>query len=181
MKYLVILFILLQNFVSIGQTTTKKTINIDPKLSFQNYEHFTRLTLSSPDSPAEYITDFDFEWGYEYKLSVFETKLEEELSDGTQYDFVLDKIISKTKMPDSTEFKLFLEANRYYYELPEDEQDMNAAFVPLEDGVYRYMDAVEIEVPKDLQEAFNLIIDDNKPRQGRFQYVNGKRIRLIGF
>lgn len=35
-----------------------------------NYEHYKRLVLNSPDSESEYITDFDFEWGYNYILKV---------------------------------------------------------------------------------------------------------------
>ena len=40
----------------------------------QNYEHFKRLVLDSPDSEAEYIKGFDFNWGYTYTLKVKEKK-----------------------------------------------------------------------------------------------------------
>jgi hypothetical protein len=43
-------------------------------MSFQNYEHFNRLTFSSPDANVKYISDFEFEWGYTYTLNVKETE-----------------------------------------------------------------------------------------------------------
>ena len=63
----------------------------------QNYEHFKRLVLDSPDSEAEYIDGFDFEWGYYYTLKVKEKKVGP-LSDGTRYDYFLLKVISKEKV-----------------------------------------------------------------------------------
>ena len=69
-----------------------KFITIDPYLSFQNYEHFKRLTLSSPDSNAEFVEGFDFQWGYTYNLKVKQTKLDQTLSDGTQFRYSLEKI-----------------------------------------------------------------------------------------
>ena len=43
-------------------------------MGHQNYEHFKRLVLDSPDSEAEYIKGFDFNWGYTYTLKVKEKK-----------------------------------------------------------------------------------------------------------
>ena len=51
--------------------------------------------LDSPDSEAEYIKGFDFEWGYAYKLKVKETKIGP-LSDGTNFEYSLVKL-SKRK------------------------------------------------------------------------------------
>jgi hypothetical protein len=102
-------------FISIslfGQTVSDRTITIDPNLSFQNYEHFKILSLNSPDSPIEYLYGFNFEWGYTYKVSVRETKLKSHLSDGLQYEYVLNHVISKTKVPYTTQFKLFLDQSR---------------------------------------------------------------------
>ena len=56
-----------------AQTTRKKTITIASHLSFQNYEHFKRLVLKSPDSAVEYLEEFNFEWGYTYQIEVKET------------------------------------------------------------------------------------------------------------
>jgi hypothetical protein len=56
------------------QKTKERTISIEPYLSFQNYEHFKRLTLKSPDSEIESLEGFKFDWGYNYKIRVNETK-----------------------------------------------------------------------------------------------------------
>ena len=47
-----------------GQQAVIKEIKIEPHMYTQNYEHFKRLVIDSPDSKAEYIDGFNFEWGY---------------------------------------------------------------------------------------------------------------------
>ena len=44
-----------------GQETIIKEINIKPYMYTQNYEHFKRLVLDSPNSEAEHVDGFDFE------------------------------------------------------------------------------------------------------------------------
>lgn len=158
-----------------------KTITINPSLSFQNYEHYNRLTLDSPDSHIEFLNDFEFEWGYVYKISVKETKLKETLSDGTQYDYSFDKIISKTKVPDSAQFRLFIDPNRYHYKLDSSEQEMNITLKKLDDNTYLYFDKVEIEVPEHLKDKFNKLILEGSSKLGYFNYLSAKRIKLVGF
>lgn len=181
MKFYVtsVLFILF--FSTNAQTSKNKTITINPYLSFQNYEHFKRLTLSATDSDIEYLEGFDFEWGYEYKLNVTETKLSETLSDGTRFEYKLNHIVSKTKMADSSEFKLFIDPTRYYYELEESEQAMNTTLKVLNDSTYLYFDQVEIEVPDNLKTQFDKIVRSQETRVGYFMYINEKRIRLLRF
>ena len=162
-----------------GQARSDKVITIHPYLSFQNYEHFKRLTLSSDDSPAEYIEGFDFEWGYCYSLSLKETTLNSTLSDGTQYEYSLNTILSKTKAPDSTLFKLYLDSDRYYYEVDSSEIDQNATLKQLNDSVYMYFDEVEIEVPGHLKDEFNKLVLGEFKRLGFFIYINEKRIGLV--
>ncbi len=174
-----ILFIFLVSFKP--QKTKNKIITIDPHLSFQNYEHFKRLTLSSPDSHIEYLNGFDFKWGYSYKIGVTETKLDEAYSDGTQYEYKLNRIVSETKMPDSSQFTLFLDSDKYYYELDSSEQHMNATFKEINDSTYLYFEKVEIEVPNKLKSQFKEIVSGEKTRIGHFTYVNEKRIRLVRF
>ena len=53
-----------------SQKVLYKTITIKPFMYTQNYEHFKRLVLDSPNSEAEYVDGFDFEWGYYYTLRV---------------------------------------------------------------------------------------------------------------
>ena len=65
-----------------GQQTIIKEIKIKPDKYTQNYEHFKRLILDSPNSEASYVDGFDFEWGYFYTLKVKEIYLAE-FPDGT--------------------------------------------------------------------------------------------------
>ena len=102
-----------------GQSTTVKTITIEPYMSKENYEHFKRLVLESSDSKVNYINGFDFEWGYYYTLKVEENYLGQ-MSEGTNYEYSLIKIISKEKVNDTLVFQLFIDPLRYYQILEED-------------------------------------------------------------
>jgi predicted ATPase len=178
MKLFLIAVITFISIGSFGQTISNKTFTIGPNLSFQNYEHFKRLTLNSP---IEYVDGFNFEWGYIYKLNVKETKLSSTLSDGTQYDYALNHIISKTKVPDTTQFRLFLTQSRYYHQVDSSEQLINNILKPINDSTYIYFEKVEIEVPDNLKTLFNQIVEGKKSRSGYFIFINKKRIRLIHF
>ena len=145
----------------------------------QNYEHFKRLVLDSPDSEAEYIDGFDFEWGYYYTLKVKEKKVGS-LSDGTRYDYSLLKVISKEKVADTVIFKMSIDPLRYYHKLEEDNID-NYTLKQLNDSTYLYMDKVEIEIPYKLQDFFNKKIDNEFDFRGDFKFVNGRRIRLVSY
>ena len=179
MKFYLTCILLIVFMQSNAQSTTDKIITISPNLSFQNYEHYKRLTLSSTDSHIEYLNGFDFEWGYLYKLNVTETKLGVTLSDGTQYEYRFNHVVSKTKMADSSQFKLFIDPSRYYYKLDSSEQSMNITLKELNDSTYLYFDKVEIEVPHHLKTQFNKIVSGERSRLGHFIYINEKRIRLL--
>ena len=145
----------------------------------QNYEHFKRLVLDSPDSEAEYIDRFDFEWGYYYTLKVKEKNIGP-LSDGTRYDYTLLKVISKEKVPDSMIFKMSIDPLRYYSKLEENDI-ANYTLSQFNDSTYLYMDKVEIEIPNNLQEFFRKKIDNEVGFRGNFKFVNERRIRLVSF
>ena len=80
MKVFLVFLTIIFNSNLLSQTIEDKTISIGFSLSFQNYEHYKRLILDSPDSHIEYLGGFNFESGYNYKLIVKETKLETTLS-----------------------------------------------------------------------------------------------------
>lgn len=164
-----------------SQDINLKTISINPYLVFQNYEHFKRLSLSSPDSNAEYIKGFDFEWGFAYKLKVKEVKLDPSLSDGTTFEYELIRIISKTKVHGDVQFSLFLDINRYYNEADSADMLANRTFEQIDEHRFLYFDKVEIEVPENLMEDFKSIVEGKKPRIGTFVYVDEKTIRLMEF
>ena len=162
-----------------GQNVFNKTITIEPHMYTQNYEHFKRLVLDSPDSEAEYITGFDFEWGYSYTLKV-KVKYLGQLSDGTRYDYSLLSVKSKVKVPDSITFNMTIDPLRYYDKIQEDEI-ANYTLNQLSDSTYIYMDKVEIEVSAELRESFKKKIDNEVVIRGSFTFVNGRRIRLVRF
>lgn len=178
MRITIFLLSLFSISIAAAQTISTKTITVEPNLSFQNYEHFKRLVLDSPDSDTEHIAGFEFDWGYRYKLEVKETKLTSSLSDGTQFEYELISILEKTKVPNTTTFKLFIEPNRYYYQLAQNDTS-NSTLNQLNDSLYLYFEKVEIVVPTNLQVPFEKTISSGKGRQGTFQYLNNKRIRLI--
>ena len=159
-----------------GQQIAYKTITVEPHMYTQNYEHFNRLVLRSPDSQAEFIDGFDFEWGYYYTLKVKEEKIGP-LSDGTMYDYSLLKIISKKPAPDSMQFIMYIDPLFYYHKSEESLVTLSA----INDSIYLYMEKVEIEIPFKLNENFHKKIDNDKGFRGSFKFVNSKRIRLVNF
>lgn len=176
---IVILFILFCFSSALyGQVVKRKTVTIHPNKSFQNYEHFKRLTLSSPDSSVEYISGFEFEWGYTYQLLLKETELLP-LSDGTRLRHELVKVISKTKVPDSTQFRLFLDVNLYYYQVDSSEIETSKTLIQKNDSTYLYFEEVEIIVPTHLTTQFKSIVDGATKKVGTFEFMDEKRIRLV--
>jgi hypothetical protein len=177
MKKLYIIFFCIPIFV-LGQQAVVKEIKIETYMYTQNYEHFKRLVFQSPDSEAEYIDGFNFEWGYYYTLRVKELDIGE-LSDGTRYEYSLLKVISKEKVSDTVIFRMFIDPLRYYHKLEEDGIS-NYTLSQLNDSTYLYMDNIEIEIPQKFLEYFRKKIDNEIGFRGNFKFVNGRRIRLVG-
>ena len=159
-----------------GQQTIIKEIKIKPYMYTQNYEHFKRLVLDSPNSEAEYVDGFDFEWGYFYTLKVKEIYLGE-LPDGTNHEYSLLKVISKEKVSDTVIFRMSIDPLKYYHKL--EEGISNYTLSQLNDSTYLYMDQVEIEIPQNFLESFKKKQDDEINFRGDFKFVNGKRVKLV--
>ena len=145
----------------------------------QNYEHFKRLILDSPNSEAAYVDGFDFEWGYFYTLKVIENYLGE-LPDGTNYEYSLLKVISKEKVSDTFIFRMSIDPLRYYHKL-EERNISNYTLSQLNDSTFLYMDQVEIEIPQNFLETFRKKKNNEINFRGDFKFINGKRIRLLRF
>jgi len=160
-----------------GQQTKIKEIKIKPYMYTQNYEHFKRLVLDSPNSEAEYVDGFDFEWGYFYTLKVKEIYLGE-LPDGTNYEYSLLKVISKEKVSDTVIFSMSIDPLKYYHKL-EEKNISNYTLSQLNDSIYLYMDQVELEIPQNFLESFKKKKEDEINFRGDFKFVNGKRVRLV--
>ena len=162
-----------------AQTFTIKNINVKPHMVHQNYEHFKRLVLDSPDSEAEYIKGFDFEWGYAYKLKVKETKIGP-LSDGTNFEYSLVKIVKKEKVSDTINFLLVIDPLVRYTKLDEDGIE-NFSLKKADTYEYLYMDEVYIEVPENLNQKFLDLVEKEMSFLAKFNYISSKKIRLISF
>ena len=162
-----------------GQQVVIKEIKLKPYMYTQNYEHFKRLVLDSPDSEVEYVDGFDFEWGYFYTLKVKEIYIGE-LSDGTRYEYSLLKVISKEKVSDTVIFRMSIDPLRYYHKL-EEEGVSNYTLSQLNDSTYLYMDQVEIEIPQNFLESFRKKKDNEIDFRGDLKFVNSKRVRLVSF
>lgn len=172
--------VILISFQAKCQNVFTKTITVEPYLAVQNYEHYRRFVLNTSIPEIEFIDGFDFDWGYTYRLKVSVTELKPELSDGTRFKVALLNVISKTKVPDSTEFRLFIHPDLYYYQLPPEEELQNTALMKLDDSTYLYFSGVEIEVPENLRNQFHEFTIGHIGKLGEFRFVNSKRIKLVG-
>ena len=143
----------------------------------QNYEHFKRLVLDSPDSEAEYIHGFDFEWGYDYTIKVKETEIGP-LSDGTNFEYSLVKIIKKEKVADTLNFLLVIDPLARYTKIDEDGIE-NYALKQINDSLYLYMNEVEILISEILESSFEAKLKKEIGFLGSFVFVNENRIKLI--
>ena len=162
-----------------AQNFTIKNINVKPHMVHQNYEHFKRLVLDSPDSEAEYIKGFDFEWGYAYKVKVKETKIGP-LSDGTNFEYSLVKIVKKEKVSDTINFLLVIDPLVRYTKLDEDGIE-NFSLKKTDTYEYLYMDEVYIEVPENLNQKFLDLVEKEMSFLAKFNYISSKKIKLISF
>lgn len=160
-----------------SERNTIETVIVKPYKSLQNYEHFRRLVLETDHSGIDNIAGFKLEWGYQYKLSVNVEKLKSTLSDGTGYNYSLNKVISKTKVADTTEFKLFIAPHRYYY--GGESEEMNALLTSINDSTFLYCEEVEIEVPTALMAVFKTTMSSEQGKIGHFTFVQKNRIRLV--
>jgi hypothetical protein len=181
MNFIAVIFFFFAVNLVYSQKKESINITIDPHLTLQNYEHYKRLILNSPDADVEYIDGFDFDWGYTYKLKIKREVLSPILSDGTKYRHQLEKIISKTKVSDTVQFTLSIDPKIYYYQLDPSEEEQNNSLRQLNDSTYLYFNNVEIEVPLFLMEKFYAHSQSSQSKIGTFIYINEKRIRLIKF
>lgn len=179
MKSLLLVFTLLVMISTTAQRVSNKTVKVKPYMSLQNYEHFKRLIINANKTNVEFIEDFDFEWGYDYKLKIEVTKLKEVSSDGTRFEHKLIKVISKTKVSVGTEFKMRIDPLRYYHQT--ENAIKNKTIVSLNDSTYSYFDKVEIEVPKELRSTFVKLTNSENSKMGNFEFTAEGRIRLMKF
>lgn len=156
-------------------TPNVRTVEVSPFKSHQNYEHFKRLTLACDPADVEFIQGFDYEWGYTYSLEVKEKRFEETLSDGTQAEYILERVVSKTPVAPGTSFTLYLDGQMYYHNDPE-----GVVLKHVEGHTWRYFDEVEFEVPEALHARIAAIAAGNASASGQFVFDSPHALRLVG-
>ncbi len=171
-----ILFILLSSIIGKGQTDRTQIITIEPYMAVTNAAFFKTMVVKSNDCAADFIQGFNFQWGYSYKLKIKIHKLKNPPEDGSDTDYILLKTISKTKVPDTYQFKMLLDRDLY---LGEGEQTNN--FKSINDSTYSYFDKIEIEVTSSLKNEFNKIVNEGQVRHGNFVFIRPTKIKLIEF
>lgn len=163
------------SFCFVADTHKKKNISIEPYMQVQNDAFFKVLVLTSPDSYADYIDGFNFEWGYHYKLKVNEVKLSLPPEDGSSIKYKLIRILSKEKVAADYQFRLGLYRDLYLG--PGDDQVNN--FKEINDSTFLYFETVELEIPAEFKEGFNKIKNDGIDGSGQFVFLGEKKIRMV--
>jgi hypothetical protein len=132
------------------------------------------IVLKSNDSDAEFIQGFNFEWGYFYKLKIKIHKLKNPPTDGSDTDYILIKTISKTKVLDNYQFKMFLDT--------EVDPDLDKTWLnikPINDSTYKYFEKIDIEIPSTLKNEFKKIMTEKQRRYGNFVFISPTKVKLI--
>jgi hypothetical protein len=171
MKTTLLLFALFVSASVLGQKDKVDQITVDIEahkhLSYGAFHKFLSLTCS--DRGVEHIEDFEFEWGYNYKLKLQRTKLARPMEDAGDTDYKLIKVISKTPVPDSTTFKMRLEGFVQLSAIPEDD----GAFT-FNDGTCTYLGNFTFHYDPKFEATLKAIDKTEKSKVAYFIFLNGK-------
>lgn len=176
MRLLSMLSIVLLSLSSVAQDK-KSTIEVDiqPFKGLSYGAFFKSLTLrSNAEKGLEYVSGFEFEWGYEYVLKVRKTILQNPPEDGSNTNYELIKVISKTPVPEDYQFHLSVERDVYLG--PGDQESM---LVMVNDSTYRYDDDINLIIPEKLKVAFLKRIESGRYHLAPFEFVDNSNIRLV--
>lgn len=149
-------------------------VNILPHKVVTNDAFFKVMSLRTPDGSMDNIEGFEYEWGFRYQLLVEVVFLKEYMADASDREYRLIEVISKEPVGDDYSFSMYLNANPYLG-LPEPGV---SAFEDLGEGIFRYYDDIEMEVPEHLLPDFQLILDGELKGNATFSFVNSHRIYL---
>jgi len=174
MKIKLVLLIFLSSIIGKSQTDITQIITVEPYLTVKNGAFFKSLSLESNDCDAEFIQGFDFEWGYTYKLKIKVHKLKNPPQDVSNTEYKLIKVISKTKVSDSYQFRMLLDKDLY---LGPGEQVSN--FRSINDSTYSYFDKIDIEIPSTLKTEFKETMTKEQKRYGIFVFIGPTKVKLI--
>ena len=152
-------------------------VTVEPYKGLSYGAFFKDLDLRCSDRSAEYIQDFEFEWGYHYVLQVEKTHLAQPPMDASSVTFKLKKVISKTPVEKGYTFQITLENE---FDLgPPDQEELRVTLTQQSENVFRYFNEIDIIVPSELYAKFSKVLYQNASRKGTFEFAPDGRIKLI--
>lgn len=172
--WLVSMLFCMSHYLLAQDKTTTEKVHIEPYKALCYGAFFKSLCLKTSDESADYIENFTFEWGFEYDLIVYKTQLELPPMDGSSIEFKLNKVVTKTAVPEGYEFRLRLE-NELFLGPGEN----TSTFKQVNDSIFLYMDEIEILVSDEFKPAIQDVIKNKGNINARCTFVKGKRIRIV--
>ena len=137
------LFIVLSINTLAQDKVSTEIVKIEPYKMVTNGAFFQVMVLVSPDEPSlEYISGFDFEWGYNYVVKVKKTKLAQPMMDASNTEYELIEVVSKTKADPDLTFSLYLQRELY---LGHGEEN-DSSIMQIDDTTYRLLNEVNFTV-----------------------------------
>lgn len=150
-------------------------VHVEPYKGLSYGAFFKSLTLKTQPEDIEYIEGFEFEWAHSYQLKVEQTKLEHPPQDGSDTQYKLIKVISKTKVNKDFTFKLRLESEVYLG------GDHGNSFKQINDSTYIYFDEITLIVPSKHQYQMQDLVNSTDRKTAVFSFIDSTSIRLINF
>lgn len=153
----------------------QREVEILPYKVITNDAFFKVMSYGTPEGSMDRIQGFEYEWGYTYELLIDVKFHKEVIPDGSDREYILKKVISKTPVEEGLTFKLYLNSNIY---LGEPEPGVSA-FEEIEEGLYLYYYELEMRIPKDLMPAFQKVLDGRAEGKSTFKIIGPNRVELV--
>jgi hypothetical protein len=172
--YLICLF-LVTNFISQAQDKIEKIIvELKPYNTICYGAFFKSTCLQTIDNQyIDRIENFEFDWGYDYKLQLKKTTLEKPMQDVSNLQYELIKVKSKKKTDFNQTFDLFIHKNSRLDGLNE------SPLKSINDTTYLYFDKLNIVVPKDKKQNFEEKLAEKLIVKHKFKFLDINKIILV--
>lgn len=166
---------LIANIVIAQDEISVIEIDVKPYMGLTYDAYFKHLTIRSEEERAvEYVSGFEYEWGYEYRLKVKKTMLEIPPEDASDRTYDLIEILSKTAVSADYTFKLSIEKDMY---LGPGEQE--TTLVLINDSTYLYMDEIKLIISPSLRVPFLKTINAGVSYNGLFEFIDNSSLRML--
>jgi len=178
--FVVTVTVLIAGFAFSSFTHPAKDIKTIVKIVIPHYKQvsygafYKSLTLAGKG--VEFIEGFDYEWGYNYRLTVEKTELSQPMADASSVEYRLIKVDSKVRVSDTTSFMLLLEPDVYM-----GPGENKPALARASDSTFLYFDEVTIDCGGRCNEIEEQVLQQNKQVRGVFTHGKGNTILFKGF